>query len=36
MEQDKKIDLIEQLLKKQKYKQHLREYENMIDNSDNN
>ena len=36
MKQDEKIDELEQLLKRKGYMQHLREFENMMDNSDNN
>jgi len=36
MKHCKEIDKLEQLLKSEKYIQQLREYENMIDNSDNN
>ena len=36
MQQDEKIDAIQQLLKSEEYRQNLREFQNMIANLDNN
>jgi len=36
MEQDEKIEALQQLLKSDEYRQNAREFQNMIDNLDNN